>query len=665
LNKPRYRQVHLDFHTSEYIPNVAGDFHAEEFVKTLMEANVNSITCFARCHHGWLYYPSQNQPDLIHPNLINNRLLLDQIEICHQYDIKVPIYTTVQWDEYIMKNPPAWLAIDENGGYINSQNVPEPHFYYTICLNSSYRDYFKNHVQDIIDVVKSENIDGFFFDILFKVDCHCENCLKQMRLKDLDTTSKRDRVYYSTIMLDEFKAEISKFINERVPGVSIFYNSSHVGPTSKSGLESYTHLELESLPSGGWGYDHFPATVRYARNLGKEVIGMTGKFHTYWGDFHSLKNKAALEFECFNMLAQGAGCSIGDQLHPNGRLSKAAYELIGGVYERVKNVEEYCVNTAPLSEIGVLTPEEFYILGEHNLGIAPELIGTVRMLQELSYQFDIIDSQMSFEKYKLIILPDSIKYSAELEQKLLDYANSGGKVIGTFESLINKSAQEASRLYGNKYVGDSKYDRDFVLPNDRMGEGLHQEEYVMYLKGAEIQSIDSEVLMHTVKPYFNREGKTFCSHQHAPSSQEIGPPAVTKHGNVIYFSHPIFRAYRKNCPMWCKVMMKDAIETLLADKLVQHNGPSTLLTTLTVDEEAHTKVLHAIHYITEKRSEDIYVIEDIIPLHNIEFKVFVGDENVTSVKTLPDLTEIHYQRVGPYITFAIEKVEGHLIVKID
>jgi hypothetical protein len=96
LNHLRYRQVHLDFHTSEYIPNVASDFKAREFVNTLKEANVDSITCFARCHHGWLYYPSENRPDLIHPNLENHKLLLEQIEICHKNDIKVPIYTTVQ-----------------------------------------------------------------------------------------------------------------------------------------------------------------------------------------------------------------------------------------------------------------------------------------------------------------------------------------------------------------------------------------------------------------------------------------------------------------------------------------------------------------------------------------------------------------------------------------
>ena len=75
----KQRQVHLDFHTSEHIPNIGIDFKKEEFAEQLKKAHVDSITCFARCHHGWLYYPSKKHPELIHPELKNHNLLLEQI----------------------------------------------------------------------------------------------------------------------------------------------------------------------------------------------------------------------------------------------------------------------------------------------------------------------------------------------------------------------------------------------------------------------------------------------------------------------------------------------------------------------------------------------------------------------------------------------------------
>jgi len=44
----RFRQIHLDFHTSELIQGVGSQFDPEEFAATLEKARVDSITCFAR-----------------------------------------------------------------------------------------------------------------------------------------------------------------------------------------------------------------------------------------------------------------------------------------------------------------------------------------------------------------------------------------------------------------------------------------------------------------------------------------------------------------------------------------------------------------------------------------------------------------------------------------
>jgi hypothetical protein len=51
----RFRQVHLDYHTSPDIEGIGAEFDAEEFASTLEKASVDSVTCFAKCHHGMLY----------------------------------------------------------------------------------------------------------------------------------------------------------------------------------------------------------------------------------------------------------------------------------------------------------------------------------------------------------------------------------------------------------------------------------------------------------------------------------------------------------------------------------------------------------------------------------------------------------------------------------
>ena len=87
-----------------------------------------------------------------------------------------------------------------------------------------------------------------------------------------------------------------------------------------------------------------------------------------------------MEYECFQMLTMGAGCSIGDQLHPRGRLSDATYDLIGRVYSQVEALEPYTLNTDTMADIAVMTPEREWNMDS---ALSDSLIGANRMLTEL------------------------------------------------------------------------------------------------------------------------------------------------------------------------------------------------------------------------------------------------------------------------------------------
>lgn len=54
----RNRHIHLDFHTSKKIPGVGSAFDAAQFQRALKLGHVDSITVFAKCHHGWHYHPT-------------------------------------------------------------------------------------------------------------------------------------------------------------------------------------------------------------------------------------------------------------------------------------------------------------------------------------------------------------------------------------------------------------------------------------------------------------------------------------------------------------------------------------------------------------------------------------------------------------------------------
>ena len=310
----RYRQIHLDFHTSEQITGIGADFDPDVFAETLAKAHVNSITCFARCHHGCSTTSRPIFPERIHPHLERPNLLIEQIEACHKRGIRVPIYVTVQWDYYTASRHPEWVCEGADGKILGTPPF-EAGFYRFMNVNSPYVDFLKASVAEIFDLMP---VDGFFFDIVQPIPSADRYTQKMMRDAGLDPSDDAERAQFGIDSLDDFKRDMTEFVRQYSDDATIFYNSGHIGPRHRGLDDAYTHWELESLPSGRWGYQHFPITQRYARNLGIDTMSHTGKFHTAWGDFQSFKNLAALQFECFRMIAMNAKCLIGDQLPPNG-----------------------------------------------------------------------------------------------------------------------------------------------------------------------------------------------------------------------------------------------------------------------------------------------------------------------------------------------------------
>jgi hypothetical protein len=584
-----FRQIHMDFHTHEMIGNIGAAFDPEEFASTLEKAHVNSVTCFARCHHGWMYYDSKLFPDRIHPNLVYRDLLKDQIDACHRHGIRVPVYTTVQWDYLTASQHPEWRVLEADGRLMGSPPY-EPGFYRHLCYNTPYRDFLKAHTRELLETFP---LDGMFFDIVRPRDCSCSACMQGMLSQGMDPTRLQVRMEYAKTLMKDFIQDLSSFVWQIRPGISIYYNSAVVGPGMRDHLGGFSHLEFDVLPSSSpEGYMEFPVMTRFHRNTGLECVGQTGKFHRSWGDFHGFKNKAALEYDCFYLLSQGCKVMIGDQLFPSGKIDQDVYELIEPVYRQVEEKEPWCKGARPVVDIAVLSPQEF------NQPLSA-CFGFARLLEESGCQFDVIDSEMDFNPYRLLILPDTIPGTPELNLKIEAYLAQGGSLLASFESGMNPEktaftlkalgvensgpgpiASDGAPARGRVFTRDDF--ADFILPRGEIGKGLPQTEHVMYTKCLEARATEgSHVLADVILPEFYRSYLHFCSHAQAPSSGKVGSAAVVRNGNVIYFAHKIFDLYAQLAPLWVKTLFKNAVEMLLPDPLVRHQGPSTLVTTLT------------------------------------------------------------------------------------
>jgi len=529
-----------------------------------------------------------------------------------------------------------------------------------LSLNTPYVDFLAEHTAEVAETM---DIDGVFFDIVHATPCCCQYCVDDMLEGGMDPADAGQRGSFAQEVLERFQERMFKVVRSPKPEAQVFFNSGHVGPGHRRIIDNYSHLELESLPGGAWGYSHFPVAQRYARGLGVDTVSHTGKFHTTWGDFHSFKNPAALEFECLRMLALGSKCEIGDQLHPGGKICAHTYDLVGEAYAKVEAAEPWCDGAEAVVDIGLMTPEEFAT--DATRGAIPEAIfGAVRMLQEAQHQFDVIDSQSDFSRYRLLVLPDGIVVDDALEGKFGDYLTGGGAILASYRSGL---CPEGDRFnlseLGVVYKGEAPYSPDFIVPGE-LGEGMRDTGHVMYQGGLRVEpAVGVEVLSTVMKPYFNRTWRHFCSHRHTPMEGPAEYPGAVRAGQCIYLMHPVFSLYEQRAPLWCKCLVANAIEMLVPDRTLRAEAPSTAI--FTVNEQAEQKrlVVHALHYIPEKRARDLEIIEDIIPLHDVAVSVRVPGE-VGGVALVPQGEAIEFEQGAGRVEFVIPVIEGTQMVEI-
>lgn len=645
------RQVHLDFHTSEWIEGVGAQFDAETFARMAKEAAVSSMTVFARCHHGWLYYDSWRFPERVHPHLANRNLLVEQVRALHAQGIKAPVYITVQWDYYTANRHPEWLIRKPDGAHEGGP-FSEPGFYQSLCVNTGYWKFLQEQTLEVMELLGDE-LDGLFFDIVGIRPCTCAACRKKMLEKGLDFGDEAQVRAFAKQSIDRFKQKMSAFVREHNDRCTIFYNAGHVGPCTKDSKEAYTHFELESLPSGGWGYLHFPVTARYARKLGKDCIGMTGKFHTSWGDFHSLKNQAALEFEAFRMLSFGFACSIGDQLPPDGRLNAATYRLIGKVYRPFAEREAWARPSTPLVEAAVLTNES--PLYEQQM--SDSILGAAQLLEELALQFDIIDAEMDFSPYKLLIVPEDVAGSPALSEKLAAFTVAGGRVLSCGRGALDNGAYPA--CYPARYAGEREAYPDFIVANGLLAEGLEPEnEYAIYQQGAVLENAQNAVLFARA-PYFPRAGRKFCSHRYTPSAGGEAYPTAALANGVLLFAHPLFAQYRDCAPGWVKQIVKNALDLLLPERLVRHNGASTVTVSLLDQPEHHRTCAHILGYIPVRKSATIDIVEERTQACDLHLTLHIP-RGFTRARLVPEGIPLAVE--GERVT--VPCVDGYAIVEL-
>ena len=652
----RFRQVHLDFHTSEHIEDIGKKFDKKQFQTALKKGHINSITLFSKCHHGWAYHPSKANE--IHPHL-DFDLLGAQIQAAHEIGVKTPIYLSAGLDEKMAHRHPEWLVRNLDESTTWAKDFTEPG-YHKMCMSSPYLDYL---VKQIEEVCKNYDADGIFLDIAGVQPCYCQNCIAKREELGLNPYDENDVLKHAEMVYKRYAEKTRAAVDKYKPNLSLFHNGGHIRQGRRDLVNYNTHLELESLPTGGWGYDHFPFSARYCQGLGVDYLGMTGKFHGSWGEFGGFKHPNALRFEVALAAANGAKCSVGDQLSPSGEMDMVTYDLIGSAYSELEEKEEWLDNVEPVADIAIISPEAY--VGDLSTGQMTKVddsgSGVCRIMLEGKYLFDVIDFESDLNKYKVIILPDVIRADIDFAKRLREFCDCGGKVLATGKSALHENSNEFCLNLGAEWIKENPYKPDYFRPLEKIKD-MGDTGYIMYGNGEKIRCIGNELGIRE-NPYFNRTRAHFCSHQHTPNSCEYGGAGMTEGKDGIYIAWNIFADYAQSGELHLKQMAIFALDRLLdTAKTLKTNLPAQGIVTLM--KQSDRLICHLLYASPVKRGNGIEVIEDIVPIYNVELAIKT-DKKINKVYIAPQKEDIDFTYENGYISVKLDKIECHQMVVFE
>jgi hypothetical protein len=368
------------------------------------------------------------------------------------------------------------------------------------------------------------------------------------------------------------------------------------------------------------------------------------------------------------VLAHGATCSIGDQLHPRAT-DPAVYQRISEVYAEVQRRETWCVDTQALAEIGVITAArrstETYPIRDGDRG-------ALHILEQLKHQFQFVDAGCDLSPYSVVILPDEVPVEKALAERLRSYVASGGKLLVSYQSSLDETVGDfvLAEEMGLHYAGRAEYTPDYLVLEPELGQAIEPMHHICTLPGARVSTGDgAQILAYSGAPYFNRTWQHFSSHQYSPMERITSEPVITQKGNVIYIARPLFSEYAGTSRRVHKQIIANCLQRLLPRaRIGDHNLPSTAIITVRQQREDgkpfHNLLVHVLHYVHQRRGQQGFdVIEDVLPLHEVEISVRV-ERRPSGVRLVPEDESIAWTYQDSYVRLTLPCVKGYQIVEI-
>lgn len=667
-----YRRNLVDMHIEDWDDGFLSQLDPERYVELLKTAKVTTAMVYANSHVGYCYWPTKTGK--MHSGIKGRNVLGDIIKLCHKEGMNVVIYYSLIYNNWAYDKEPSWrmkLADGREARAVTGR-------YGVCCPNSGYKEFALKQIEELC---LNYDFEGFFFDMTFwPIVCFCPACRERF-LKEVGKEPPKiidwenpDWVKFQR-KREEWLTEFANLVTGKAksfkPSVSVEHQFSTCVANWIFGVTQGIADASDYCGGdfyGGALQESFICKLYYNLTQNQPFEFMTSRCINL-GDHTTTKPKELLYAQTFSAIANGGAFLFIDAIDPVGTMNEQIYQIMGDIYEKVRDYEEY-IGGELCQDVGVYFSFESKFDPRDNgksvletSGRQPHLESALNVAKSLigaHIPFGIITKKKlsELDKYKAIVLPNVLMLDEEEAEAIRVYVSQGGKLYASYHaSLLDKEGNKKdfllSDVFGVSYLGETRETVTYISPSKEDAELFcditPQAPLTLFHTQVLVKPLEeANVIARICLPYTDPADRTRFASIHS------NPPGV-----ITDYPAIVRRRYGKGEAVWCAgpvEMVGEERHRRFFLRLLK----SLVKEGFSFEAEAPKSV-----EVTMFRQEDGYIINLLnfqpelpnIPVFCIKLRVKTGDKPISQVLILPSRTPLPFEMENGYTIIEISRLD--------
>jgi hypothetical protein len=634
-------------HIPDWDPLFLSKYDPAALASEYKKAQVEGVLLYCKSHMGQNYWPSPVGG--IHPAARNRDLVGELVSELKKLNIRPAAYHSVMYDNWAAEHFPEWRVKSSTTLQNGENRVLLGRRYGTCCPNNP--DYLSYEIKQITSLISRYDFDALWVDMVFwTAICICNHCTTRFTNEHgldiptvVDWESKEWVIFQSAReeWLDDFWRKIRTAVWETRPGLPITHNFAatlgswyNASTTYESSIDTFTGGDLYG------GKQEQLVVSKMMHHISREQPAEYMSSRTPDLRYHvQLRTERDIFMQALGAVANHLSFLFIDAIDPVGTVSPGVYERMGKVFDKTKVYEPFLGGT-PVEDVAVyfsdyskMSPAEKgnpIWLGptqpSHHLAA---FHGACRALQSEHVPFGIITrGQLKMlSTFKVLVLPDVTRMSAEEIEAVRKYVADGGRVYASggtslmdisgnygpefaLKDVFGVSCTEGHEQGGIVFMKPAtKIVEDAVAPEEYVSWGLTP--HMEYHELAPVNPIHiprvsasskSEVLATLTLPYGypdagSLESHGFASIHSSPPWTDTSIPSIIKNsfaeGQAIYSVAPIEKSVDAASVSLFLTLIRELLERECS---LQVQAPEQVWVTAFEQPEKHRTVLSVLNY---------------------------------------------------------------------